>query len=161
MNTPLSHTQFARPVTVLVVGGGQAGLSAAYHLTQRGFVSATDSPSAPLTYLVLDAGTSAGGAWAHRWESLTMDTVNNIFDLPDFPQPPANPTEPSKVAVPAYFAAFEQEHQLAIQRPVRVLSVEAAKTAVGYLAKTTVGTWLAQGIINATGTWDNPIWPTR
>ena len=41
--------------TVVVVGGGQAGLSAGFHLQRRGFMSALDDPGAERTYVVLDA----------------------------------------------------------------------------------------------------------
>ncbi len=42
-----------RRATVVVIGAGQAGLSAAYHLQRRGFVSAVDQPEAERTYVVL------------------------------------------------------------------------------------------------------------
>ena len=77
----------ARPATVVVVGAGQAGLSAGYHLHRRGFVSALDRPEADRSFVILDANSAPGGAWQHRWESLTMSAVNGIFDLPGFPGP--------------------------------------------------------------------------
>ncbi|MCB0885146.1 MAG: NAD(P)-binding protein, partial [Propionibacteriaceae bacterium] len=67
---------------MVVIGAGQAGLAAAYHLLRRGFVSALDFPEAGRSFVVLDHETGPGGAWRHRWESLTMATVNGIFDLP-------------------------------------------------------------------------------
>jgi Predicted flavoprotein involved in K+ transport len=80
--------------TVAVIGAGQAGLSAAYHLARRDFVSALGNPSAsqggeessPGSFIVFDAEESAGGAWRHRQESLTMATVNGIFGLPGMEQ---------------------------------------------------------------------------
>ncbi len=69
--------------TVVVIGAGQAGLSAGYHLTRRGFASALAEPDAAHSFVILDANSSPGGAWQHRWESLRMSTVNGIFDLPD------------------------------------------------------------------------------
>ncbi|MEW3697739.1 FAD-binding protein, partial [Pseudomonas aeruginosa] len=61
--------------TVVVIGAGQAGLSAAYHLRRRGFVGLTPNDDgaagvpedAPGTFVVLDAETAPGGAWQHRW----------------------------------------------------------------------------------------------
>src|SRR6202040_2330798 len=70
----------ARSVQVAVIGAGQAGLSAAYHLHRRG-----------LQYVVLDGEDGPGGAWRHRWRSLRMATVNGIFDLPGLPKPPVDP----------------------------------------------------------------------
>lgn len=62
---PRSHTtdvptEPVQDVEVLVIGGGQAGLSAANVLAQRGFVPHEE-------FLVLDANDSPGGAWQHRW----------------------------------------------------------------------------------------------
>src|SRR5215218_6390516 len=106
-----------RRATVVVIGGGQSGLSAGYHLERRGFASAADHPGSDGTFVVLDAEPAPGGAWRHRWESLTMATVNGIFDLPGFPKPPIDPDEPSRVAVPRYFADFEARADLPILRP--------------------------------------------
>jgi len=155
-----------RIATVVVIGSGQAGLSAAYHLQRRGFASALDEPPAGAsretpTYVVLDADAAAGGAWQHRWESLRMATVNGIFDLPGAPQPAPDPQEPSRLAVPRYFAAYEREHGFPILRPVRVTSVRAADgDADGpLLVETDAGRWRARFVINATGTWTNPVHP--
>ena len=76
-------------VDYVVVGGGLAGLAAAYHLRRRGFVglgpnddgAAGVPDDAPGTFVVLDAETAPGGAWQHRWDSLTMATVNHIHLL--------------------------------------------------------------------------------
>lgn len=163
--------EVVRTATVVVVGAGQAGLSAAHHLRRRGFVGlgpdgaedpgAGDRGRSPGTYTVLDANPAPGGAWQHRWPSLTMATVNGIFDLPGRAQEPPDPTEPSRTAVPRYFAAYEREQALPIHRPVRVRSVRRAdddprgRLVVG----TDRGTWLARHVVNATGTWDNPLLP--
>lgn len=77
----------ATKVDVVVIGAGQAGLSAAYHLRRRGF--------APYQgFVVLDADPAPGGAWAHRSPSLRMATVHGFHDLPDFELPPLDPTAP-------------------------------------------------------------------
>ena len=151
--------QFARPVTVLVIGGGQAGLSAGFHLQHRGFANVFSNPTAELSYAILDAGEAPGGAWRFRWSSLTMETVNGIFDLPRFEQGDIAPDTPAVTAVPAYFADFEREMDLAIKRPVHVFSVTEDEGSDGFIVHTSAGIWLARGIINATGTWTNPIYP--
>ncbi|MBD8703868.1 NAD(P)-binding domain-containing protein [Frigoribacterium sp. CFBP 13712] len=152
----------ARNATVVVVGGGQAGLSAAHHLRRRGFTSAldarpTDAPG-DRTFVVLDADRAPGGAWQHRWESLRMATVNGIFDLPGMPLPPVDPGEPSRLAVPRYFAAYEAAEGLPIVRPVHVDRVRAVDDDPdGDLrVDTTAGAWEARVVINATGTWNAP-----
>jgi cation diffusion facilitator CzcD-associated flavoprotein CzcO len=147
--------------TVLVIGGGQAGLSAAYHLQRRGYADARIAPGNPRTFVVLDAETAPGGAWRHRWESLRMETVNGIFDLPGMPKPPVDPAESSRTAVPRYFAAYEDNFALPVLRPVTVASVRHADSdpAGDLVVTTSHGTWAARALINATGTWTNPVRP--
>lgn len=155
---PVQRERFA---TVVVIGAGQAGLSAGHHLKRRGFKSAlADQGDAP-GFVMLDAEPAAGGAWRHRWDTLIMATVNGIFDLPDFRKPPIDPEEPSRIAVPRYFAAFERAEDLPILRPVTVTSVRRAdRTADGdLLVETTQGRWRTRVIVNATGTWNNPVRP--
>ena len=168
MDTDEGVPRPVRRATVVVIGGGQSGLSAGYHLKRRGFVSALDGdggPDANRTFVVLDAEPAPGGAWRHRWESLRMATVNGIFDLPGFPQPPIDPEEPSHTAVPRYFAEFERQMDLPILRPVRVTTVRPADSSPDadphgeLVVESDRGAWLTRVIINATGTWTNPVLP--
>lgn len=153
-----------RSATVVVIGAGQAGLSAAHHLQRHGFASALAladpvRADATPTFVVLDAESAPGGAWQHRWESLRMSTVNGIFDLPGAPQPTPDPAEPSRTAVPRYFSAYEADHRFPLLRPVRVTAVHHAPAPAPFLLDTTAGRWRADFVVNATGTWDNPLRP--
>lgn len=107
---------------------------------------------------MLDAAPAPGGAWLDRWESLRIATVNGIFDLPGFPKPPLDPAEPSRVAVPRYFADFERAAGLPILRPVRVTAVRPAPDGT-LVVESGHGAWSTRAIINATGTWTNPVRP--
>lgn len=81
-----------RFASVIVVGAGQAGLSAGYHLQRSGYRHATEQyDDGTETFAVFDANPAPGGAWQHRWESLTMATVNGIFDLPGLSKPEQEP----------------------------------------------------------------------
>jgi thioredoxin reductase len=159
---PTDASAASRRATVVVVGGGQSGLSAGYHLKRHGFASALDDlPRDDRTFVVLDAEPGPGGAWQHRWESLTMATVNGLFDLPGFPKPPIDPAEPSRVAVPRYFADFEAHAGLPIARSVSVAAVRRADDDPDgeLFVETGRGTWVTRAVINATGTWTNPVRP--
>jgi cation diffusion facilitator CzcD-associated flavoprotein CzcO len=150
-------------VGVLVIGAGQAGLSSAYHLRRRGLVPATGRAADGLRdYVVLDAEDGPGGAWRHRWPSLRMATVNGIHDLPGIPKPEVDPEEPSSVMLPRYFGAYESELALPVLRPVRVKSVwrEDADPHGRLRVDTDAGSWSARAVINATGTWRRPFWPS-
>lgn len=164
-----------RAVDVLVIGAGQAGLSAAYHLQRRGFRppatisgEAEDAASTrhtdqdrDLTYQVLDAEEGPGGAWRHRWRSLRMATVNGISELPGMAVPEVDPDEPSAEFITDYFGDYEDELGLAIVRPARVASVsrEDDDPRGRLLVETSAGTWSTRALINATGTWTKPFWP--
>lgn len=149
-----------RFATVVVIGAGQAGLSAAYHLSRRGFASALTARPGQKSFVVLDAEEAAGGAWRHRWDSLTMATVNGIFDLPGLAKPPISAHEPSRIAVPRYFAGFEEKMNLPIIRPVTVTSIsDDLSPGGGLMVRSSAGAWRARAIINATGTWTNPVLP--
>lgn len=160
-----------------MIGAGQAGLAAAYHLQRRGFsparaetaagrdsaVACRDSVpgSQAGTYVMFDAGTGPGGAWRHRWKSLTMATVNGISELPGAAVPASDPDTPSSEFLSAYFADYEKAQRLSVQRPVKVRSVRFAENhPQGRLSvETSAGPWQVRAIINATGTWTRPFWP--
>lgn len=150
---------------VVVIGAGQAGLSAAYHLRRRGFVPAVGAASGERTYVVLDAEDGPGGAWRHRWRSLRMSTVNGIHDLPGIEQPDVEPEAASVDVLPAYFGDYERELGLAVARPVRVRRVEQADDGPGgdllvrWEGRGRSGVVVARAIVNATGTWSKPFWP--
>ncbi|MBB2974665.1 cation diffusion facilitator CzcD-associated flavoprotein CzcO [Microbacterium endophyticum] len=151
-----------REVDVVVIGAGQAGLSAAYHLRRRGFVPHdAELVDAGRTFIVLDANEHPGGAWQHRWASLRMATVNGIHELPGFAVPPADPKAASRDVLPTYFAAYENRFDLHVQRPVNVTAVRRDDDDPnGRLrVETSRGAWDARYVINATGTWTKPFWP--
>lgn len=146
-------TRVALKLDIVVIGAGQAGLSAAYHLKQLGLQPGRD-------FIVLDRAPQAGGAWQYRWPSLTLSTVNRVHDLPGMSFAKiagGDDTVKASVAVPHYFAAYEGHFGLQVLRPATVgvvcergerLRVEADR-----------GLFSARGIINATGTWEKPFIP--
>ncbi|MGO4597873.1 FAD-dependent oxidoreductase [Terrabacter sp. 2RAF25] len=138
-------------VDTVVIGAGQAGLSAAYHLQRLGVGS----------FVVLDANDVPGGAWQHRWDSLTMRDVHGVADLPGMPLGEVDEGARANVVVPAYFAAYEGYFGLPVERPVGVRGVAPVDDARDGLLRveTSRGTWLARSVVNATGTWESPFRP--
>ena len=134
----------------VVIGAGQAGLSTSYHLRRLG-----------VDHVVLDADEAPGGAWQHRWDSLTMHDVHGVADLPDSSAPERSDA-PAKGVLPGWFASYEAEHALPVVRPVRVdrvtsegalLVVHAGSNDSGW------GMWRTRTLVNATGTWTRPFVP--
>lgn len=139
------------PLTSVVIGAGQAGLSAAYHLARLGLEPHRD-------FVVLDADDRAGGAWQHRWSTLTMADVHNIAALPGLPVPAAATTERARDVLPRYFADYERRLALPVVRPVR--ASEVADVDGTLLRVAAVGrSWLTRSVVNATGTWGRPFIP--
>jgi cation diffusion facilitator CzcD-associated flavoprotein CzcO len=141
-----------RRTDVVVIGAGQAGLSSAYFLRRAGF-------EPDVGYVVLDRDRAPGGAWQHRWPTLRMETVNGIFDLPGMAFEPPSPQEQASVAVPRYFARFEERFQLPVRRPVAVRAVRYGADDRLLIEGDDSVTWAARAVINATGTWTRPFWP--
>lgn len=139
-----------REVEVVVIGAGQAGLSAAYHLRRR-FEPETE-------FVVLDHSPRPGGAWQFRWPTLTFATVNGVHQLPGMPVPEPAPSTPVAESIPDYFAEYERTFDLRVQRPVTVRAVHSLPDRRLEVA-TDHGTWTARALVNATGTWERPFWP--
>ncbi|MEU9112704.1 NAD(P)-binding domain-containing protein [Streptomyces sp. NPDC048483] len=140
-------------VEVLVIGAGQAGLAAAFHLRRAGYVPDQD-------FVVLDHSPRPGGAWQFRWPTLTYDKVHGMHALPGMELTGADPDRPSSEVIGAYFAGYEQTFGLRVHRPVSVLAVRGGAGDDGrLLVETSEGAYAPRALINATGTWDRPFWP--
>lgn len=141
-----------KDVDALVVGAGQAGLSAAYHLDRRG-----------IAFAVLDANPGPGGAWQHRWPSLTLAAAHRVADLPALPLGTPDPEEPASAVVARYYGEYERRFDLPVHRPVRVRRVSSLTPSTpprgALVAETDAGTWRTRVLLNATGTWERPHWP--
>ncbi|WP_425465814.1 NAD(P)-binding domain-containing protein [Nocardioides rubriscoriae] len=129
-----------------MIGAGQAGLSTSYHLQRRG-----------VDHVVLDADEAPGGAWQHRWDSLRMRDVHGVAALPDAVAPVAGDDERANTAVPAYFAAYERDHDLPVVRPVAVGRVRDDDGLL--VVEAGDRTWTTRTLVNATGTWTRPFVP--
>ncbi|MFF8991975.1 ArsO family NAD(P)H-dependent flavin-containing monooxygenase [Streptomyces sp. NPDC014983] len=132
---------------VVIVGGGQAGLAAGYHLRRLG-----------LDFVILDARPDPGGAWRHTWESLRLFSPAAHSSLPGRPmavQPGG--TWPDARHVVAYLADYEKRYELPVRRPVRVRGVHRDGRLLR--VETDSGTWHARTVISATGTWWRPFLP--
>ncbi len=136
---------------VVVIGAGQAGLSAAGQLLRKAVHPGTG-------FVVLDANDGPGGAWRHRWDSLTFDAAHGIHELPGMPMDPPDPQEPASRVVSRYYGAYEEQLGLPVVRPVEVTSVDH-RQGVFTVTAADGRQWHARAVINATGTWDSPYVP--
>ncbi|WP_282793085.1 ArsO family NAD(P)H-dependent flavin-containing monooxygenase [Streptomyces sp. CC224B] len=132
---------------VVVVGGGQAGLAAGYHLRRQG-----------LDFVILDADPAPGGSWQHMWDSLHLFSPAQHSSLPGRLMP-AQPGEtyPDAGHVVDYLTDYEKGYDLPVQHGTRVDAVR--RDGEGLLVETDTGIWRARAVISATGTWSRPFLP--
>lgn len=158
-NEKTDQSQGAKPdifykVDIVVIGAGQAGLSAAYHLKREGIEPGKG-------FVVLDDEFGSGGAWQHRWDTLTLSNVNGINDLPGLAFEAVVDKDDkglqANVALPKYYGQYEKTFDLPVIRPIRVTEVIERKGR--FLIHTNGVQFSARGIINATGTWKTPNCP--
>lgn len=87
-----------------------------------------------------------------------MGSVHGVHSLPGLELDDADPQARANDVVPAYFSRYEHHFGLPVLRPVAVDRVDDPDGRLRVV--TDAGTWRARGLINATGTWTRPFWPT-
>jgi hypothetical protein len=86
---------------VLVVGGGQAGLSIAARLTQLG-----------IDTLIIDRQHRIGDNWRNRYHALVLHNQVHVNHLPYMPFPPNWPTYIPKDKLAGWFEAYVESMEL-------------------------------------------------
>jgi putative flavoprotein involved in K+ transport len=94
---------------VIVIGGGQAGLSVGHHLKKRG-----------VRFLILDGSARIGDPWRKRWDSLRLFTPARFASLDGlaFPAPPDS--FPTKDEMADYLESYAAHFELPVLNGVRV-----------------------------------------
>ena len=94
---------------VIVIGGGQAGLSVGYHLARRG-----------LRFVILDGHARIGDAWRKRWDSLRLFSPARHDGLDGMPFPAPPTSCPTKDEMADYLEAYAAHFELPVLTGVTV-----------------------------------------
>jgi len=137
--TRANRTRAAAPaeaLDVIVIGGGQAGLSVGYHLKQRG-----------LRFVIIDASERVGDSWRRRWDSLRLFTPAWLDSLDGLPFPAPAHYFPTKDEMGDYLESYAAHFELPVLSDARVSSLEQGDGR--YVVRTNRGVLRAPQVIVA------------
>lgn len=130
----------------IVVGGGQAGLSAGYHLQER-----------DIDFVIVDAQQRVGDVWRNRWDSLRLFTPAKYSGLPGMPFPAAPNHLADKDEVADYLERYAERYDLPVRSGTRAESL--THDGERWILRTSRGTLQADDVIVATGPFQRPTVP--
>jgi putative flavoprotein involved in K+ transport len=131
-----------RPETV-VVGGGQAGLSASHELTAAG-----------VPHVVLERG-RVGQTWRGRWDSFCLVTPNWSVQLPGHPYDGDDPDGfMPRDDIVGYLDRYAASFDAPVREGVEVTGLR--RSANGLLLETSEGEIEARNVILSTGAYQRP-----
>ncbi|HKE96349.1 MAG TPA: NAD(P)/FAD-dependent oxidoreductase [Povalibacter sp.] len=107
--TPRHDTPRREEFDVIVIGGGQAGLSVGYHLARAG-----------LRFVILDAGGRVGDSWRNRWDSLRLFTPAKLDGLDGMPFPAPRNYFPTRDEMADYLERYASRFALPVRCGIRV-----------------------------------------
>lgn len=98
-----------RRIDIVVIGGGQAGLSTGYYLS-----------SEQQQFIVLDQSHEVGYSWSSRYDSLTLFTPRMYSSLPGLPLEGDPWGYPTKDEMAAYLQQYQEKFAIPIQLETEV-----------------------------------------
>ena len=131
----------------IVIGGGQAGLSAGYFLSKLG-----------CPFVILDAGEEIGDSWRQRWDSMRLFTPARRDGLPDMPFPAPKHSFPTREEMAQYLEGYAARFELPVRTGVRVDALGRAGTG-RFLIAAGERRFEADQVIIATGPFQQPYVP--
>lgn len=135
-------------VPVLIIGGGQAGLSVSWYLMQEG-----------IEHVVLERHRKFESWRNNRWDSFCLVTPNWQCRLPGWHYKGADPDGfMVKDEIVDYLDGFAESFNPPLREGVDVSEV-TPREGGGYRIETSTGTMTADQVVIATGGYDNPIVP--
>jgi len=128
----------------IIIGSGQAGLSAGYYLKKLG-----------QNFIILTKDNRIGDNWRERWDSLRLFTPAFYNNLPGMKFPSVDPEYlPDKNETADFLEKFSKKFDLPICFNTEVISLEVREHS--FIIKTKSDSYFAKNVIVATGAFHNP-----
>jgi putative flavoprotein involved in K+ transport len=131
---------------VIVIGGGQAGLSVGYHLAQAG-----------VRFVILDGNERIGDSWRKRWDSLRLFTPAKMDGLAGMRFPAPRNSFPTKDQMASYLEHYAAHFRLPVRSGVRVEGL--FKRGACYVVKAGALEMEAEQVVVAMATYQRPKLP--
>jgi putative flavoprotein involved in K+ transport len=142
-------TETTERIETLIIGGGQTGLAAGYHLAKRG-----------MPFLILDADERIGDHWRERWDSLRLYSPARSDNLPGMRFPAPAFAYPTARQMGDYLEAYAERFGLPVRSGVRVDGVRPAGGGnEGFVVTAGDRRFEAAEVIVATGAFQVPFTP--
>ncbi|SJM33688.1 Uncharacterized oxidoreductase CzcO-like [Mesorhizobium delmotii] len=135
-------------MNVLVIGGGQAGLAAGYHLRNAG-----------LTFLIVDAAARVGDSWRQRYASLTLFTPRQYSALPGLALGGNREQYPTRDEFADYLETYASTFSLPLRLGTRVVRLTRTGQCEFAALLDNGATIEASRVIIATGGFQVPLIP--
>ena len=132
--------------STVIIGAGQAGLSAGYFLKKFSG-----------DFIILDKEQEIGDSWRKRWDSLRLFTPSQHDSLPGFSYPAKRGNLPTKDEMADYLSGYAKKFSLPVKLNTKV--TELKKTGDVFEIDTSAGKLLAKNVIVSTGTNPNAYIP--
>lgn len=139
-------TEQAERFETVIIGGGQAGLSAGYHLTKRG-----------RPCVILEANERTGDSWRKRWPSLRLYSPARYDGLPGLPFPAPRHAFPTGNEMADYLESYAQRFELPVRTGVAVDGL--SKQGERYMITAAERRFEADHVVVATGVFRSPVTP--
>ncbi len=142
----MDGTEQAERVDTLIIGAGQSGLSAGYHLARRG-----------MKFVILDADERVGDHWRQQYDSLRLYSPAKFDGLPGMRFPASSYHFPTGREMGDYLEAYAAWFQLPVVSGTRVDRVQPTDGPDGgYVVTAGDRLYEARQVVVASGAFNRP-----
>jgi len=137
------HSAAPNRFDTIIIGGGQSGLAAGYHLNRAG-----------RSFLIVDANQRSGDTWRSRWDSLRLFSPAQYDSLPGLPLAMRKGTFPRKDVLADYLEDYALHFNFPILRGVHVTKV--VRQATEFVVECGDRAFSCANVVVATGAYSRP-----